>query len=82
MRKSIVSFGNKKDENNENSLPHITLLQNWLLMSIVDTTEKGLSNVDRKFDMRKVRTYSVKSSSTLFSCSIPAIYNRINIAQK
>ena len=28
MRKIIVSFGNKKDENNENSLPHITLLQN------------------------------------------------------
>ena len=51
MSKIIVSLGSKKDESNENSLPQITLLQNLLLMSIVDTTEKGLSNVDRKCDI-------------------------------
>ena len=54
-------------------------LQNSLLMSIVDTPEKYLSKVDRKADMKKVRTSSVKSSSTLSSCSIRAMYNRVNI---
>ena len=31
--------------------------------------------------MRKVRTYSVNSSSTLFYFSISAMYNRVNHAQ-
>ena len=48
-------------------------------MSIVDTPEKDLSYVDRKSDMRKVRTYSVNSPSTLFSCSMCEMYNRDNI---
>ena len=51
-------------------------------MSIVETLEKDLPNVDKKSDMRKVRTYPVKSSSTLFSCSICEIYYRVNRAQK
>ena len=41
-------------------------------MSIVDTPEKDLSNVDHKYDMRKVSTYTANLSSTLFSCSIIA----------
>ena len=82
MSKMIVNLGSKKCENNENSLPHLTLLQNLLLMRIVDTPEKGFLNVVSKFDMRKVRKYSVNSSSTLFSCSMPAMYNRVNGAQK
>ena len=32
--------------------------------------------------MRKLRTSSVKSSSTLFSCSIHAMYNKFNCSQK
>ena len=32
--------------------------------------------------MIKVRTYSVNSSLTLFSCSIRAIYNRVKSDQK
>ena len=51
-------------------------------MSIVDNPENDLSNVDDKSYMRKVRTSSVKSSSTRFLCSIHAIYNRVNSAQK
>ena len=51
-------------------------------MSIVDTPEKYLSNVDRKYDMRKIRTSSVKLSSTLFSCSMLRGYNRVNNSQK
>ena len=47
-------------------------------MSIFDTPEKYLSNVDRKSDMRKVRTSSVNSSSTLFPFSIRAMYNIVN----
>ena len=34
-------------------------------MSMVDTPENNLSHVDQKYDMRKVRTSSVKSSSKL-----------------
>ena len=51
-------------------------------MSIVDTTEKDLSNVEGKEDTREVHTSSVKSSSTLFSCSLRAIYIRVHRAQK
>ena len=50
-------------------------------MIIVDTPEKDVSNVDRKLDKRKVYTYSINSSSTLFSCSILAMYNRVRLAQ-
>ena len=50
-------------------------------MSIVDTSEKDVSNVDRKLDKIKVRTYSIKSSSTLFPCSIYVIYNRVHSTQ-
>ena len=50
-------------------------------MSIVYTPEKYLSNVDQKSDVIKVCESSVKSSSTLFSCSIHAIYGRGNRAQ-
>ena len=51
-------------------------------MSIFDTSRKYLPNIDWKSDMRKVRTSSVKSLSTLISCSIRAMYNRVNHAQK
>ena len=50
----------------------------FLLMSTVDIPENYLSNVDQKPDMRKVPTSSVQSSSTLFYCSIRAMYNRVN----
>ena len=51
-------------------------------MSIFDTHKKDLSNVDWKYDMRKVCASSVNSSSTLFFCSISVMYNRFNSAQK
>ena len=47
-------------------------------MSIVDTPEKDSAKFHWKSDMRKVRTSSVNSTSTLFSCSICAMYNRVN----
>ena len=50
-------------------------------MSIVDTHEKYVSNVDSKLNNRKVCTSSIKSSSTLFTCSIHAMYNRVHRAQ-
>ena len=82
MRKMIVNLGSNKVENKNNSSPQLTHPQNSLIMSIVDTPEKYLSNVEGKSDMRKVRTSSVKSSSTLFSCSVRAMYNRVNSSQK
>ena len=51
-------------------------------MSILDTPKKDLSNIDQKSGIIKVRTSSVKSSKTLFSCSVCAMYNRVNIDQK
>ena len=50
-------------------------------MSIVYTPENHSSYIDRKLDMRKVRTSSIKSSSTLLSCLICEMYNRVNRAQ-
>ena len=50
-------------------------------MNIIDTPEKDVSNFDRKLDKRKVRTSSIKSLSTLFSCSIRAMYTRVHSAQ-
>ena len=68
MIKMIVNLGSKTGENNYNSSPQLTHLHNSILMSIIDTPEKDLSNVDRISDMRKVLTSSVKPSSTFFSC--------------
>ena len=51
------------------------------MMSIFDTLEYYLSNIDRKSDMRKVRTSSVKSSSILFSCLICTMYNIVHCVQ-
>ena len=75
MSKIVVNLGSKKFENNNNSTWQLNNIQNLLLMSIVDNPENYISNVDRKLDERKVRTSSIKSSSTLFSCSTREIYN-------
>ena len=72
---------NKENKNNKSSL-QLTCLQNSLLIIIVDTPEKDISNVDRKSDMIKVHTSSVKSSLSLFSCTIRAMYSIFNRAQK
>ena len=81
MSRMIFNLGSKKFEHNNNSTCQLNHIQNSLLMSIVDTPEKYLTNVDSKSDIRKVRTHSVNSSSTLFSCSISAIYNRVHSSQ-
>ena len=67
MSKMIVNLGSKNFYNNDNWYPQLSRLQNSLLMSIVDTPEKGLSNVEGKYDTRKVCTSSVKSSQFYFS---------------
>ena len=61
MSETIVNLGSKKCENNYTSSFKLTYQNNQLLMSIVDTTEKDLSNVDRRYDIRKVSTSLVKS---------------------
>ena len=50
-------------------------------MSIFDTPKKGVSNVERRVDKRKIRTSCINSSSTLFSCYIRAMYYRVHHAQ-
>ena len=81
-RKMIVNLGSNKFENNDTSSCQLNHLHNLLLMSVYEIPENNLSNVDRKSDIRKVHTSSVKSSSILFSCSIRAMYNRVNFDQK
>ena len=58
-RKMIVNLGSNKGKKNNNSSLQLTRLKTSLITSIVDIHENNLSNVDRKYDMRKVRTYSV-----------------------
>ena len=82
MIKIVVNLGSKKGKNREKSSPQLTGLHNSLLMIVVNTLEKYLSNFDGKSDMGKLRTSSVKSSSKLFSCSICAMYKKVNRAQK
>ena len=45
----IVNLVSKKGDNNDNSSPQVTCQHNSLLMIIVDTTEKYLSNVEAKY---------------------------------
>ena len=80
-RRMVVNLGSKKCENNNNSTCQLSRLQNSLLISISDTPENDLSNVDSEMRHEKVRTFLANSSSKLFSCSIRAIYNIVNIAQ-
>ena len=67
MSEIIVNLGSKKCENNYTSSFKLTCQRNLLLMSTVDTHKNYLSNVDRKHDIIKFRTFPVNSSSTLFS---------------
>ena len=46
MSKMIVNLGSKKCENNNNSTCRLGSLHNSLLISISDTPENDLSNVD------------------------------------
>ena len=78
MGKMIVNLSNKRCKNNNNSTGHLNHIQKPLLLSIVDTPENDVSNVDRKVDKRKICTSLIKSSSTLFSCGILALYNRVH----
>ena len=82
MIKMIVNLSIKKSDNNGNSFPQLYRLHNSLLMRIIDTPEKYLSNFEGKYDTSKVQTSSVNSSSKLFSCSVREIYNRFHSAQK
>ena len=53
--KMIVNLSNKKFKKNNNSTGHLNNIQKSLLMSIVDSPEKDVSNVDKKIDKRKIR---------------------------
>ena len=78
MGTMIVNLSNKKWEKNNNSTDHLNHIQKLLLISIVDTPGMDVSNGDRTFDKGKIRTSLIKSSSTLFSCSLHAMYNRFH----
>ena len=70
----IVNLGSKTVKNNDNSSLQHTHLNKSLLLRIIDTTEKYLSNVDSKYDMRKVRTSPINLSSNCF------LFNQCNVS--
>ena len=82
ISKMIVNLGSRKCEYKNNSICQLNNIQNLLLMGTSDTPKKDASNVDRNQDNRKVRTTSIHSSSTLFSCSILAMYNKSHPEKK
>ena len=57
----IFNLSNKRCKNDNKSTDHLNEIQKSLLMSIVDTPEKDLSNVDWKADKRKVCTSLIDS---------------------
>ena len=81
MRRIIVNLGSKQCKNNNNFTCQLNHLQNSLLISISDTPEKDISNVHMKLDKRTIRTSSIKSLSTLLSCLICAMCNRVHFSQ-
>ena len=80
--KIIVNWGNNKVDNNYNLYPQLPCLQTLLLMRISETPDNYLSNVEGKSDTRKVHTSLIKPSSTLFSCLVRSMYNRVNCSQR
>ena len=79
MVKMIVTLSNKKWENNNKSTVKINQILILLLLSIVETPEMYVSNVNRNEYKRKICTSLIKSSSTLFSVSIEFIVLKINV---
>ena len=82
MSKMIVNLVFKKCESDDTYSCQLTRIHDLLLLNVFDTPEKDLSNIDCKYNMIKVPTSSVNLSSTLFPCSIRAMYNWVNCNQK
>ena len=82
MIKMIIKISRKKGNRNYFSSTEITHINNTLLIRVFETPEKYLSHGEEKSVTRKVSTYSVKSYSTVFSCSLHAMHNRVYHAQK
>ena len=53
----------------------------FILMIIFDTIEKDVSDEKVKYLTRKVHTYYVEYSSSLFSCSLCAMFNGFHCYQ-
>ena len=68
MGTMIVNLNNNKFENNNKYTGHLNQIQKSLLMSIFDTPEKDVSNVNRKAGKEKIRTSLIKPSSKLLFC--------------
>ena len=67
MGEIIVNLNNNKCKNNNKSTGHINHIQKLVLLSIVDSPEKDVSNVYSKVEKRKMFTSLIKSPSTIFS---------------
>ena len=81
MSKIIVKLGiNIFNRNYKSSLKLIDLHRS-LLMIISGPPEKDVPFGEVKFLTSKLCTYYVKSSSSLFLCSICSMCNRFNISQ-
>ena len=59
MRKILFNLGSNKQKKMTPTHDNSPYTE-WVIMSIVDTPEKDLSNIDQKSDTRRVCTSSVK----------------------
>ena len=74
MSKIIINLGSKKLENNNNSTCQIIRLHNLLLISIVDTPETYLQNVDLEIRHEKITYIYIK-----FIINIIFLFNACNV---
>ena len=74
MSKIILNLGSNKFKNNNNSTYQLSCLFNLLLISIVDTHEKDLSNVDSEIRHDKI-TYIFSK----FIINIISLLNTCNV---
>ena len=68
ISKIIINLGKKKGDNNDKSSPKLTDLQNYLSMIIFGTPKNDVYQAKRNELTRKMCTYYVNSSSSLFLC--------------
>ena len=75
MSRKIVNLGVKKVDKNDNLFPKVMNIQNYLLMRIIYTSKKYVSNGEGNLLTRKLHASSINYYYYLLSLSVRVIYN-------
>ena len=62
MREFIVNLGSNKGNNNDDSSPQLSRINNSLIIIVFDINERYFSNSEGKYGTREVRTSLVNST--------------------